>query len=346
MTRKGLTYRDAGVDIDKGNEAVARIAAHVARTVRPGVLGDVGGFGGLFRLDTDRYPEPVLVAGADGVGTKLRLAFQMKKYDTIGQDCVAMCVNDIVVQGAEPLFFLDYIACGELEPDVIERIVQGVADGCELAGCALLGGETAEMPGHYPPGEFDIAGFAVGVVNRSDIIDGSRIRPGDAVVGLASSGVHSNGYSLVRRVLERAGRSLDDEPAELGGKTLGEELLTPTRIYARTVAGLRARGFELKGLAHITGGGLTENIPRCLPEGMSVVLETERWQPPPIFALLQTWGESDDAEMRRTFNCGLGMVLIVPEEQAGAVVTAAEALGEEAAVVGRVVSGEREVRYE
>lgn len=345
MKRKGLTYRDAGVDIDKGNEAVARIARHVARTHRSGVLGGLGGFGGLFRVDTTRWPEPVLVAGADGVGTKLRLAFELAKYDTIGQDCVAMCVNDIVVQGAEPLFFLDYIACGKLRPDVVESIVKGVADGCELAGCALLGGETAEMPGHYPPGEFDIAGFAVGVVNMPDLIDGRRIGPGDAVVGFASSGVHSNGFSLVRRVLERAGKRLADRPDELGGLTLGEELLKPTRIYVRTVLALRERGFDLKGLAHITGGGLTENIPRCLPEGAAVALRTDQWKRPPIFSLLQRWGDIEDGEMRRTFNCGIGMVLVVPARQADAVAAAARELGEEAAVVGEVVPGRREVLY-
>lgn len=345
MERDGLTYRDAGVDIDKGAEAVARIARHVARTRRPGVLGGVGGFGGLFQLDTKQWPEPVLVAGADGVGTKLRIAFELGKYDTIGQDCVAMCVNDVVVQGAEPLFFLDYIACGQLRPDVVESIVQGVADGCRLAGCALLGGETAEMPGHYPPGEFDIAGFAVGVVNRPDLIDGSRIRPGDAVVGLASSGVHSNGFSLVRRVLERAGRTLADRPPELGGRTLGEVLLAPTRIYVRTVLALRERGFDLKGMAHITGGGLTDNIPRCLPQGTAVVLDTGRWARQPVFDLLQEWGNIGEAEMRRTFNCGLGMVLVVPGEQAEAVAAAAAELGERAAVVGQVVTGRREVLY-
>lgn len=343
---EGLTYRDAGVDIDKGNEAVARIARHVARTVRPGVLGGVGGFGGLFALDTDRYSDPVLVAGADGVGTKLQLAFALEKYDTIGQDCVAMCVNDIVVQGAEPLFFLDYIACGELDPEVVERIVQGVADGCELAGCALLGGETAEMPGSYPPGEFDIAGFAVGVANRNELIDGIGIVPGDVVVGLGSSGVHSNGYSLVRRVLEAAGKGLDDRPDALGGLTLGEELLKPTRIYARTILALREQGFDVKGVAHITGGGLTENIPRCLPEGVGVVLRTDRWPRLPIFSLLQEWGGIAEVEMRRTFNCGLGLVLIVPAAQAAVVVAAAAELGEEAYIVGDVVRGAREVLYE
>lgn len=343
--RRGLTYREAGVDIDKGNEAVARIARHVARTLRPGVLGGVGGFGGLFQLDTNRYPEPILVAGADGVGTKLQLAFELGTYDTIGQDCVAMCVNDIVVHGAEPLFFLDYIACGELRPDVVENIVQGVADGCQLAGCALLGGETAEMPGSYPPGEFDIAGFAVGVVNRSDVIDGRRIEPGDVVVGLRSSGVHSNGYSLVRRVLERAGKSLQDRPSALDGLTLGEELMKPTRIYSRTVLALLESGFDLKGLAHITGGGLTDNIPRCLPENTAVVLRTDSWVQPPIFSLLQTWGDIVDAEMRRTFNCGLGLVLVVPPTEADDVVAAANERGEVASVVGEVVRGEREVLY-
>lgn len=345
MTEKGLTYRDAGVDIDQGNEAVRRIKQHVARTMRSGVLGDVGGFGGLFALDTAKYPEPVLVSGTDGVGTKLQLAIRLDKHDTIGQDLVAMCVNDVLVLGAEPLFFLDYVAVGKLDPAVIEQIVKGVADGCALAGCALLGGETAEMPGSYPAGEYDVAGFAVGVVNRPDLIDGSRIVAGDAVIGLASSGVHSNGYSLVRRVLDVQGLGFDAQPSELGGLSLGEELLKPTRIYARTVHGLREQGFDLKGFAHITGGGLTENIPRCLPDGVGVALDTSAWTVPPIFTLMQQWGGIATDEMRRTFNCGLGMVLVVPAAQADAVVAAAVALGEQAAIVGEVVAGPGKVVY-
>lgn len=340
-----LTYKSAGVDIDRAAQVVDKIGAHVRRTLRPGVLGGIGGFGGLFALDTQRYPEPVLVSGTDGVGTKLQLAFQLNKHDTIGQDCVAMCVNDIVVQGAEPLFFLDYIASGRLDPHVIEQLVQGVADGCQLAVCALLGGETAEMPGSYPEGEYDIAGFAVGVVNKSDIIDGSAVQAGDAVIGLGSSGVHSNGYSLVRHILARGGHSLDDKPEKLGGATLGEELLTPTKIYVKTVLALQQRGFQLKAMAHITGGGLTDNIPRCLPSGMSVSLDTGRWRRPPIFDLLQQWGNVAADEMRRTFNDGIGFVLIVPEAEADAVAEAVVELGESAFIIGTVVPGAGEVLY-
>lgn len=337
--REQLTYKSAGVDIDRAADVVDKIGAHVQRTLRPGVLGDIGGFGGLFAVDTERYTEPVLVAGTDGVGTKLQLAFQLDKHDTIGQDCVAMCVNDIIVQGAEPLFFLDYIASERLDPHVIEQLVQGVADGCQMAGCALLGGETAEMPGSYPEGEYDIAGFAVGVVNKPDIIDGSTVRTGDVVIGLASSGVHSNGYSLVRHILSRGGHGLNDKPVELGGATLGETLLTPTRIYAKTVLKLKQQGFKLKAMAHITGGGLTDNIPRCLPSGLSARLNTARWRRPPIFDLLQSWGNVAVDEMRRTFNDGIGFVLIVPEAEADAIVQAAEALGESATVIGAVVPG-------
>lgn len=340
-----LTYDAAGVNIERGAAVVERIRAHVERTKRPEVLGGLGGFGGLFALDSKRYKEPVLVSGADGVGTKLQLAFQLNKHDTIGQDCVAMCVNDIVVQGAEPLFFLDYVATGRIEPDVIEQIVQGVADGCQLAGCALIGGETAEMPGSYPPGEYDIAGFAVGVVDKEDIVDGRRILRGDVVIGLASSGVHSNGYSLVRHILARKKIDLDTKPAELGGVSIGEELLKPTRIYVKTVLSLKERGFDLKGMAHITGGGLTENIPRCLPADLSVRLDAGSWPRPAVFDLLQRWGNVADDEMRRTFNDGIGFVFIVPPEEADAVVTAARELGEGAFLIGEVVPGEGEVAY-
>lgn len=349
-----LTYKDAGVDVDKAARLVRGIGAHVARTKRSGVLGGIGGFGGLFALDTERYEHPVLVAGADGVGTKLQLAFALDKHDTVGQDCVAMCVNDIVVQGAEPLFFLDYIGTGRLEEGVVEQIVAGVADGCVAAGCALLGGETAEMPGSYPEGEYDIAGFAVGAVERADMVDGHGVEAGDAVVGLASNGVHSNGYSLVRRILARNMEDLDgnstlsrenlrnalqQRPSELGGSTLGEELLKPTRIYVKTVLALLELGFDIRGMAHITGGGLTENIPRTLPSGLDVRLSPARWSRPAIFQWLRRAGPVEDDEMRRTFNDGIGFVFIVPEAEADALVAAAEDVGETAFVIGEVIDG-------
>lgn len=365
-----LTYKESGVDVDMAARLVGNIAAHVARTRRPGVLGGIGGFGGLFALDTERYEEPVLVAGADGVGTKLQLAFALDKHDTVGQDCVAMCVNDIVVQGAEPLFFLDYIGTGRLQPGVIEDIVAGVADGCELAGCALLGGETAEMPGSYPEGEYDIAGFAVGVVDKANIVDGSGVQAGDAVIGLASNGVHSNGYSLVRRILARRAKAadgavdgpgattvagpnaplpaagldptgsgrlpLDEKPPELGGITVGEELLKPTRIYVKSVLALLELGFDIRGMAHITGGGLTENIPRCLPDGLGARLDPAAWPRPGVFDWLRKHGPVEDDEMRRTFNDGVGFVLIVPDAEVDALIEATTELGEDAFVIGEV----------
>lgn len=343
-----LTYKVAGVDVDAAAQLVGRIGAHVARTARPGVLGDIGGFGGLFALDKDKYDEPVLVAGADGVGTKLQIAFAMDKHDTIGQDCVAMCVNDIAVQGAEPLFFLDYIGTGRLETGVVEQIVSGVADGCQAAGCALLGGETAEMPDSYGDGEYDIAGFAVGVVDKAHIVDGRAVQAGDAVVGLASSGVHSNGYSLVRRLLARIAGAEDGrwtsirpalalKPPELKGATLGEELLKPTRIYAKTVSALLELGFDIRGMAHITGGGLTDNIPRVLPSGLGARLHPERWSRPPIFDWLRREGPVEDGEMRRTFNDGIGFVFIVPDAEGEALAEAAADLGERAFVIGEVI---------
>lgn len=335
----GLTYRDAGVDIDAGNEAVRRIGSHARRTFRPGVLGDIGGFGGLFGLDLRKYPDPVLVSGTDGVGTKLKVAIMIGKHDSIGIDVVAMCANDVAVQGAEPLFFLDYLAVGNLNPVMVEEIVRGVADGCLQAGCALIGGETAEMPDLYAPGEYDIAGFCVGAANRAELIDGSKIRPGDGVIGLASTGLHSNGFSLVRKVfLGVAGWRPDRMVPELGS-TLGEELLKPTRIYVRTVLNLKER-FELRGIAHITGGGLVENIPRVLPSGTRVRLRWGSWPVLPIFQLIAGLGGVPIEDMRRTFNLGLGMILIVPAEQAGAVMEEAQRLGEKPYLVGEVVAGE------
>lgn len=331
-------YKAAGVDIDAGNETVERIRSHVKRTFRPEVLGDIGGFGGLFALKP--YKNPVLVSATDGVGTKLKVAFALDRHDTIGIDCVAMCVNDIVVQGAEPLFFLDYLATGKLSPAQAESVVKGIADGCEQAGCALIGGETAEMPGMYAPGEYDVAGFCVGVVERDQILSGADIVPGDVLVGLASNGLHSNGFSLARKVL------LDDRDADFSEKvpgseqTLGEAMLAPTRIYVRTFLKLIER-FTVKGGAHITGGGLIENVPRMLPEGCRAEVDTTTWETPAIFKWIQELGNISPEDMYRTFNMGIGMVIAVPAEEAEAVVKTAEGLGEKAVVIGQVISGEK-----
>lgn len=313
-------YKEAGVDIEAGDEAVRRIAPHAKRTLRPEVLTGLGGFGGLFAVP-EGYRDPVLVSGTDGVGTKLLLAILLDKHDTIGIDLVAMCVNDIAVTGAEPLFFLDYFATGKLAPTVVEQVVKGIADGCLESGCALIGGETAEMPGMYPPGHYDLAGFAVGVVERDGMLDGKRIEAGDAVVGVPSSGLHSNGYSLARRLLVDSGRfDLSVDPGGLGAP-LGEVLLTPTRLYPRLMADI-AKRFDLRGAAHITGGGLLENVPRVLPEGLGVAIERGSWTRPPIFELLEAVGELSEREMHRTFNNGVGMALVVPAEQADEVAAA------------------------
>ncbi|TJY42365.1 phosphoribosylformylglycinamidine cyclo-ligase [Cohnella pontilimi] len=339
-------YKQAGVDIAAGNEAVERMKKHVQKTFRPEVLTGLGGFGGLFGLDKNKYEQPVLVSGTDGVGTKLKLAFAMDKHDTIGIDAVAMCVNDVVVTGSEPLFFLDYLACGKLVPGKIEAIVKGVADGCEQAGCALIGGETAEMPGMYQDGEYDIAGFTVGIVDKPKIIDGTAIVPGDAVIGLASSGVHSNGFSLVRRLLlDQKGYLLSDKLPELEGRTLGETLLEPTRIYVKPVLKL-LESVEVKGMAHITGGGFIENIPRMLPDHVNVDIKRGAWPVLPIFNLMQREGNITDRDMYTTFNMGIGMVLIVPADQAEKAVENARSLGEQAYVLGTVKAGSRIVTFE
>jgi phosphoribosylformylglycinamidine cyclo-ligase len=324
-------YRDAGVDIDAGDALVERIKPLAKSTHRPGVIGGIGGFGGLFSL-LGRYRDPILVSGTDGVGTKLLVAQQLGRHGTIGVDLVAMCVNDVVVTGAEPLFFLDYFASGKLSVDEAEQVVAGIAAGCRDAGCALLGGETAEMPGMYAPGHYDLAGFAVGAVERDRILEGRDIVVGDRLVGLPSSGLHSNGYSLVRRLLvDRGGFDLAVDPGGLG-RPLGAELLEPTRIYVRALLSLRER-FPIKGAAHITGGGLTGNIPRVLPPGLGVTLSRDSWRIPPIFALLQEEGQLSEEEMLRTFNNGVGMVIVAPEADA-------EALAREAGgtVIGCVVS--------
>ena len=337
-----MTYRDAGVDIDAGNESVSLIKESVRATYRPEVLGDLGGFGGLFALNTKNYREPVLVSGTDGVGTKLRLAFMLDRHDTIGQDAVAMCVNDILVQGAEPLFFLDYLAVGKLLPRQVADVVAGVARACKESGCALIGGETAEMAGFYPAGEYDIAGFSVGVVERSQLITSARVRAGDVLLGLPSSGVHSNGYSLVRKIcFERKGFKGDEYIEELG-KSIGEELLTPTRLYPRVCLPL-IRSFDIHGMVHITGGGFYENIPRALPETMGAEIDGAAWEMPAVFRLLQEWGNVDWAEMYRTFNMGIGMVLIASEDEAARIIAHLTAEGETVYRIGRITEGAHEV---
>ena len=336
-----MTYRDAGVDIDAGNESVSLIKDSVRATYRPEVLGDLGGFGGLFALRAQDYREPVLVSGTDGVGTKLRLAFLLNRHDTIGQDAVAMCVNDILVQGAEPLFFLDYLAVGKLEPTQVADVVSGVACACKESGCALIGGETAEMAGFYPVGEYDIAGFAVGVVERERLITSARVKVGDVLLGLPSSGVHSNGYSLVRKIVfEHKGFHGDEYMEELG-RTIGEELLTPTRLYPQVCLPL-IRDFDLHGMVHITGGGFYENIPRALPEGMGAEVDAAAWEMPAVFRLLQKWGNVDWAEMYRTFNMGIGMVLIASEEEAARIEARLDAQHEAVFRIGRVTEGAHE----
>ena len=337
MAHSKLTYKDAGVDIDAGNALVERIKPLVAATRRPEVLAGLGGFGGLFALRPD-YREPVLVSGTDGVGTKLKLAQALGKHDSIGIDLVAMCVNDVLVQGAEPLFFLDYFACGQLDVEVASAVVQGIAEGCRQAGAALVGGETAEMPDMYPAGEYDLAGFTVGVVEKHALLDGSTIAEGDAAIALASSGPHSNGYSLIRRVLER------EPSARIDGKPAAEVLLEPTRIYVKSVLEL-LRHVSVRGIAHITGGGLTENIPRILPDGLDAALDTSSWSRGPVFDWLASVGNIDDAEMRRTFNCGVGMVLIVQSTECDEALERLEAAGERAWQIGQIERGDDGVRF-
>jgi phosphoribosylformylglycinamidine cyclo-ligase len=335
MSSKGapLTYREAGVDIDAGDELVERIKPFAAKTMRPEVLGGIGGFGALVEV-SKKYKNPVMVSGTDGVGTKLKLAFRLKRHDTIGIDLVAMSVNDILVTGAEPIFFLDYFACGKLDVGVASDVVKGVADGCEQAGAALIGGETAEMPGMYDPNEYDLAGFAVGLVEKSKIIDGKKIAPNDAIIGLASSGPHANGYSLVRKVIATSGadlyESFDDK------RTLGEALLEPTRIYVKPVLAVMSK-VAVKGIAHITGGGLLENIPRVLPDNTCARLELSRWPRPPIFDWLQKHGHIDNFEMQRTFNCGIGMVLVVARGDVKATIDELASNGVAAYDIGLIV---------
>ncbi len=335
-----MSYRDAGVDIDAGNELVERIKPAVKSTHRKGVVTGLGGFGGLFQLDTERFKEPVLVSGTDGVGTKLLLARQLNKHDTIGIDLVGMCVNDILTCGAEPLFFLDYYATGKLKINNAQAVIEGIAEGCRQAGCALIGGETAEMPGMYGQDEYDLAGFTVGVVDRSQVIDGSRIKAGHWVLGLPSSGPHSNGYSLIRKVLEQSG---DDPSMPLEGSTgrqsLGEALLAPTRIYVNTLLPLITKSAP-DGLAHITGGGISENIVRVIPAGLGIEIDLSSWPLPAVFEWLQNRGQISEAEMLRTFNCGIGMVLLADDESVNGICHELELAGETVYRIGKVVAND------
>lgn len=342
MSNTQLSYKDAGVDIHVGNELVERIKGDVKRTRRSEVMGGLGGFGALCALPT-KYKEPILVSGTDGVGTKLRLAIDLKKHDTIGQDLVAMCVNDLIVQGAEPLFFLDYYATGKLDVDVAASVIKGIADGCEMSGCALVGGETAEMPGMYHEGDYDLAGFCVGVVEKSEIIDGTAVKTGDTLIALGSSGAHSNGYSLIRKVLEVSGAN----PADLlEGKPLSEHLLAPTKIYVKSILQL-IKQTEVHAIAHLTGGGFWENIPRVLPNNTKAVIDESSWQWPAIFNWLQEKGNISRYEMYRTFNCGVGMVIALPEKEVETAIALLEQAGEKAWVIGKIAPlGEGEAQVE
>jgi phosphoribosylformylglycinamidine cyclo-ligase len=342
MSQTPLTYRDAGVDIDAGNEVVERIKPLVKRSFRPEVMGGLGGFGAMFDLSA-KYKEPVLVSGTDGVGTKLKLAQQLNRHDTIGIDLVAMCVNDVLVQGAEPLFFLDYFATGKLDVDTTVAVVGGIARGCELSGCALIGGETAEMPDMYPPGEYDLAGFCVAGVEKSKILDGAKVGRGDVLIGIASSGAHSNGYSLIRRIYDRAGRPAD---LDVGGAKLVDALMAPTQLYVKPILSLLggAHGAGIHAMAHITGGGLTENIIRVVPAGLGLRIDASAWPLPPLFDWLQREGEVAREEMWRTFNCGIGFVLIASPSAVSALETDLDGLGLAHWQIGEVVDGAGETR--
>ena len=334
-----VTYKDAGVDIDAGNALVQAIKPFVRATCRPGADVDIGGFGGLFDLKAAGFQDPILVAANDGVGTKLKIAIETGKHDTIGIDLVAMCVNDLVVQGAEPLFFLDYFACSKLDNDVATAVIKGISNGCQLAGCALIGGETAEMPGMYSGGDYDLAGFSVGAAERGDLLPRADLAAGDVLIGLTSSGVHSNGYSLVRRLVEQAGLAWSEPAPFQNRKTLAEALLEPTRIYVKPLlAAIRTTG-SVKALAHITGGGLLENIPRVLPVGLSARIDLTQWQAPPVFGWLQDEASLDTTEMTRTFNCGIGMVLVAAPDGAEAVLKALRDAGETGVIIGDLGAG-------
>ncbi|MEO7864980.1 MAG: phosphoribosylformylglycinamidine cyclo-ligase [Sphingomicrobium sp.] len=340
MTDKPLTYADAGVSIDAGNRLVKAIGPAAKSTARPGADGALGGFGGLFDLKAAGYDDPLLVAANDGVGTKLKLAIDSGQHAGVGIDLVAMCANDLIVQGAEPLFFLDYYACGKLDPEVAAKVVESIAKGCRIAGCALIGGETAEMPGMYSAEDYDLAGFCVGAVDRDKLLTGDLIAPGDVILGLASAGVHSNGFSLVRRIIADNCWALDQMFSETGDRSLGDTLLTPTRIYVRSLLSLVQQG-RIKGLAHITGGGILENIPRVLPDTSHAVVEAGNWPLPPIFTLLQRGGAIEPGEMARTFNCGIGMAVIVASNEADGIAKALEEAGETVFRIGRIAAGQR-----
>ncbi|THA16417.1 phosphoribosylformylglycinamidine cyclo-ligase [Rodentibacter pneumotropicus] len=342
MSKPSLSYKDAGVDINAGNELVERIKPHVKRTTRPEVIGGLGGFGALCAIPS-KYKEPILVSGTDGVGTKLRLAIDLKKHDTIGIDLVAMCVNDLVVQGAEPLFFLDYYATGKLEVDVAADVVKGIAEGCVQSGCALVGGETAEMPGMYHEGDYDLAGFCVGVVEKSEIIDGNQVRSGDALIALGSSGPHSNGYSLIRKVIEVSG--VNPATEQLAGKPLSEQVLAPTKIYVKSILSL-IKQTDVHAIAHLTGGGFWENIPRVLPKNTKAVIDEKSWEWQPIFKWLQEQGNISTYEMYRTFNCGVGMVIALPQNQVETALALLKQAGENAWLIGHIeqtTDGEEQV---
>jgi len=337
------SYKDAGVDINLANQIVKKIKPLIRKTSIPGVLGDIGGFGGLFSLAEQNYKEPVLVSGTDGVGTKLKIAFALDKHESVGTDLVAMCVNDIVTCGAKPLFFLDYISIGKLSEKVVVELIKGITKGCKIANCALLGGETAEMPGFYPEGEYDLAGFAVGIVEKSKIIDGRKIKEGDSVIGIASNGLHSNGFSLVRKVLFESNKYKIDDKGSSFEQYLGEELLCPTIIYVHPVLHLLGK-YNILGIAHITGGGILENIPRVLPEGVSVKIYRENWPKPPIFSLIQKEGKITDEEMYRTFNMGIGMVLIVRADKTEQIINELGQIDFPSYIIGKVVKGEQKVK--
>ncbi|MCQ9121647.1 phosphoribosylformylglycinamidine cyclo-ligase [Rodentibacter pneumotropicus] len=332
MSKPSLSYKDAGVDINAGNELVERIKPHVKRTTRPEVIGGLGGFGALCAIPS-KYKEPILVSGTDGVGTKLRLAIDLKKHDTIGVDLVAMCVNDLVVQGAEPLFFLDYYATGKLEVDVAADVVKGITEGCVQSGCALVGGETAEMPGMYHEGDYDLAGFCVGVVEKSEIIDGRQVRSGDALIALGSSGPHSNGYSLIRKVIDVSG--VNPATEQLAGKPLSEQVLAPTKIYVKSILSL-IKQTDVHAIAHLTGGGFWENIPRVLPKNTKAVIDEKSWEWQPIFKWLQEQGNISTYEMYRTFNCGVGMVIALPQNQVETALAILKQAGENAWLIGHI----------
>ena len=338
MENKSVTYKDAGVDIDAGNRLVDMIKPMVKSTARPEVLTEIGGFGGLFSFHADKYRKPTLVSATDGVGTKLKLAFDTDKHDTVGIDLVAMCVNDIIVQGAEPLFFLDYLATGKLSPEKAAQVIGGIAEGCRQAGCALIGGETAEMPGFYAEGEYDLAGFSVGAVDNEQIIDGSTVTVGDKIIGIASDGLHSNGFSLARKIFFEVMNLSVNDMVEGLEHPIGLELLTPTRIYVKTILNL-IRDFSIKSISHITGGGLLENIPRCLPHNCIARIDTSSWEKPTIFNILQQAGNIEEREMYRTFNNGIGMVLVVPKKQEEDVLLRLSGLNERAWVIGEICKG-------